>query len=182
MAKPLFIIGSPASGKSTFGKALARAIGRQFIDLDNYIENRFRTTISEIFANRGEEEFRLKERVMLLEAGEFENVVIACGGGTPCFFDNMEWMLAHGMVVWIETSPECLVRRAMRNSRRPMFKGLNAEETALKIKELLALRSPIYSKAHIRFSGEELENRTQISASIERFLSATKVFGGLCDL
>lgn len=74
------------SGKTTLGKAYSAATGLQFVDLDWYIEERMHKSISDLFAERGEEGFRLLEQRMLHEAGEFEDVLIACGGGTPCFF------------------------------------------------------------------------------------------------
>lgn len=88
---PIFIIGMPASGKTTFGRALARRLGREFIDLDFCITQRFRASVAEIFARDGEEAFRRREAAMLREVGEMEDVVVACGGGTPCFSSNMEY-------------------------------------------------------------------------------------------
>ena len=88
--KRVFLIGYMGSGKTTLGKAYSAATGLQFVDLDWYIEERMHKSISDLFAERGEDGFRLLEQKMLHEAGEFENVLIACGGGTPCFFD------AHG--------------------------------------------------------------------------------------
>ena len=84
--KRVFLIGYMGSGKTTLGKAYSAATGLQFVDLDWYIEERMHKSISDLFAERGEEGFRLLEQKMLHEAGEFENVLIACGGGTPCFF------------------------------------------------------------------------------------------------
>ena len=84
--KRVFLIGYMGSGKTTLGKAYSAATGLQFVDLDWYIEERMHKSISDLFAERGEDGFRLLEQKMLHEAGEFENVLIACGGGTPCFF------------------------------------------------------------------------------------------------
>lgn len=81
----IFLTGYMASGKTTLGKAYAKACGLSFIDLDWYIEERMHSTIRDIFATRGEDGFRQLERKMLLEVAEFENVIVACGGGTPCF-------------------------------------------------------------------------------------------------
>ena len=78
-SNPIFIVGMPASGKSTFGRALARRLGRRFVDLDAYIENRFHTTVRALFADRGERAFRRLEALMLREVGEFEDVVVATG-------------------------------------------------------------------------------------------------------
>ena len=82
------------AGKTTIGRVLARELGLDFYDLDWYIEDRFHKKIPDIFAEQGEEGFRDIERKMLHEVAEFENVIVSCGGGTPCFFDNMEYMNA----------------------------------------------------------------------------------------
>lgn len=119
---PIFIIGYMACGKTTFGKALAKAKGWEFIDLDFYIEQRFRMPITRIFAEKGEREFRRMESAMLREVGEFENVVVACGGGTPCFMGNMEYMNGRGLTVWLEATVERTVARLLvNNSRRPLM-------------------------------------------------------------
>lgn len=169
--RPIFLVGAPASGKTTFGRALARALGKEFIDLDKYIENRFHTTVNALFDTRGEEGFRQMERSMLQEAGCFEDVVVACGGGTPCFHGNMEWMNANGTTVWLQTTPRRIVERLMINrSRRPMFRSLGREEVEAKVASLLATREPFYSHAAILFPGEELENAREIDRSVQSFL------------
>lgn len=169
--RPIFVIGYMACGKTTFGYALARALKADFYDLDFYIEQRFRKTVTRIFEEEGEEAFREKESKMLREVGEFENVVIACGGGTPCFNDNMPFMLEHGTVVWLEASPECMLRRLMiNNSRRPLMAGKSFEEMKELVIKGLNERVPYYSKADIRFSGEELEDKKQIDSTVEAFL------------
>lgn len=169
---PIFLIGYMASGKTTFGRALARRLGRTFIDLDFYIEQRFRMPVAEIFSRRGEEEFRRMEREMLREAGEFENTVIACGGGTPCFFDNMDYILGRGMSVWLESSPECITRRLQENrSRRPLMASRSDAEIEEEVRRGLAARNPFYERAACRFSGDLLENRLQIESSVDNFIT-----------
>lgn len=167
----LFIIGYMACGKTTFGKALARAMGREFIDLDFYIEQRFRMSVSEIFAQKGEAEFRRIESNVLKEVGEFQDVIISCGGGTPCFYDNIEWMNLHGTTVWLNTPTERIVERLIANSsRRPLMAGKTPDEIRDTVGAGLSARLPYYSQARIHFSGRELENRTQIANTVTTFL------------
>lgn len=167
----LFIIGYMACGKTTFGKALARAMGREFIDLDFYIEQRFRMSVSEIFAQKGEAEFRRIESNVLKEVGEFQDVIISCGGGTPCFYDNMEWMNLHGTTVWLNTPADRIVERLIANSsRRPLMAGKTPDEIRETVDAGLSARLPYYSQAQIHFSGRELENRTQIATTVASFL------------
>lgn len=98
----ILIIGYMGAGKTTLGKVLAKDLGLQFYDLDWYIEGRMHKTVAQIFAERGEEGFRTIERNMLHEVAEFEDVVISCGGGTPCFYDNMQYMNAQGDTVYLK--------------------------------------------------------------------------------
>ena len=88
----IILIGYLGAGKTTVGKALSQSLALPFYDLDWYIEERYRRTIPQIFAENGENGFREIEQKILHEVAEFENVIISCGGGTPCFFDNMEYM------------------------------------------------------------------------------------------
>ena len=169
---PVFIIGYMACGKTTFGRALARAMDREFIDLDFYIEQRFRLSIRDIFSRKGEDEFRRMEAAMLREAGEFSNVVVACGGGTPCHASNMDYMLGRGLTVWLQASEERTVARlTANNARRPLMAGKSEDEIRAAAREGLAARLPHYERAHIIFSGEELEDRRQISRTVSAFLS-----------
>lgn len=168
---PIFLIGYMACGKTTFGRALAKATGCEFIDLDFYIEQRFRRSIREIFTTEGEDAFRKKESAMLHEVAEFENVIVACGGGTPCFSDNMEYMLQRGEVIWLEASPERITQRLVINSsRRPLMAGKSPAEIETSVVEGLKARTPYYSRANMRFCGENLEDRRQIDNTITKFL------------
>lgn len=115
--------------ETTLGKAYSAATGLQFVDLDWYIEERMHKSISDLFAERGEDGFRLLEQKMLHEAGEFENVLIACGGGTPCFFDNMDYMNHTGETVFLDVCPEVLFRRLkIAKAKRPLLANKTDEE------------------------------------------------------
>lgn len=172
---PVFLIGYMASGKTTFGRALARALGKEFIDLDFYIEQRFRSTISQIFAREGEEAFRRKEAAMLREVGEFDNVVIACGGGTPCYHDNMAYMNSRGLTVMLEASVERTVERLMiNNAKRPLMAGKSRGEIEAEVTRGLESRMPFYSQSRMRFDSEYLEDRRQIDDSVARFIETMR--------
>lgn len=168
---PLFIIGYMGCGKTTFGRALANRLGRQFIDLDFYIEQRFHASVASIFAERGEEGFRRLEWEMLHEVAEFSDVVVACGGGTPCFFDNMDYILSKGKVVWLDTSVERILTRVRKKlEKRPLLAGKNEEELRSFIAGGMEERRIYYSRAHIRTDSYHLENARQIDDTVSRFI------------
>lgn len=167
--KRIFLIGYMGSGKTTLGKAYARKNGLEFIDLDWYIEERMHKTIQDLFTEKGEEGFRNIERKMLHEAGEFENVLIACGGGTPCFFDNMDYMNRTGDTVFLDVCPEVLFRRLkIAKAKRPLLAGKNDEELMKTILSALEKRMPYYAQAQYRFNAEQLESYRQIDESVRR--------------
>ena len=165
----IFLTGYMGAGKTTLGKAFAKAKGIDFIDLDWYIEKRFHKTIKELFAERGEDGFRTIEKNMLHEVGEFENVLISTGGGTPCFFDNMEYMNQQGETVFLDVPIDVLFRRLkIAKHQRPILKDKNDEELRLFIEEALQKRLSFYQQAHHSFDGSFLESRSQINESIEK--------------
>ena len=167
----IFLIGYMGAGKTTLGRALAKELKIEFIDMDNYIEERLCKSISQIFAEKGEEGFREIERRMLHEAGEFENVVISTGGGTPCFFDNIEYMNRQGATVFLDVPVERLfIRLSIARKKRPLIMGKSDEELRCFIAEQLAKRLPHYSKAKQKFTADRLEDVKQIEASVKEFL------------
>ena len=169
--KPIFLIGYMGSGKSTLGHALSKATGLTFIDLDTYIENRYRKTIRDIFAERGEEGFRKLEKAMLEEVSSFEDVIVACGGGTPCFFNNMEVMNSCGTTVLLDATIESLHRRLCHGkAKRPLIAGMTDDELRGYIAEALAKRMPHYALAQHTFPSDHLEDIRQIRHSVERFI------------
>ena len=165
----IFLIGYMGAGKTTLGKAFARAMGLTFVDLDWYIEERYHKTVRQIFEERGEDGFRELEKRMLHETGEFEDVVISVGGGTPCFFDNMDYMNAVGETVFLDVDVKVLFRRLkVAKQQRPLLANKTDEELMTFIVEALQKRLPFYSKAKYVFNGERLEDRRQIQQSVER--------------
>lgn len=167
----LFIIGYMASGKTTFGRALARKAGLQHIDLDFYIEQRFHSSVKDIFAKKGEAEFRRIEGEMLREVGELTDVVISCGGGTPCFGDNMDYMNAKGLTVCLQASEDVIADRILdAGNKRPLMAGKSRDEIISTLREHMAVRLPYYEKAQISISGDRLENKAQIADTVENFV------------
>ena len=166
--QPIFLIGFMGSGKTTLARAMARKLDLEFIDLDLYIENRFRRSIRDIFAESGEDYFRRLEASMLREVGEFENVIVACGGGTPCFNDNMYYMNSRGTTVFLDASREVLHRRLMLGRhKRPLMAGKDSEGVFRGIDEGMAGRRPVYSLAKLPCCSDYLESRDQIDNSVE---------------
>ena len=145
----IILIGYMGAGKTTIGKILAKDLGVPFYDLDWYIETRMRKKVKQIFDERGEEGFRIIEKNMLHEVAEFENVVVACGGGTPCFFDNMDYLVGQGDVVYLRGTPDVLFRHLkMGKGVRPLLLGKNDEELLEYIKENVEKREEFYMKAN----------------------------------
>ncbi len=163
----IIIIGYMGAGKTTVGKALAKELGLQFYDLDWYIEARMHKTVPQLFAERGEEGFRKVERTMLHEAAEFEDVVLSCGGGTPCFFDNMDYMNAQGSVLYLKATPEVLYRHLlMGKTERPLLKGKQPEELIAFIRNQLAEREPFYSKARHTLCVDLMDSYDKIGITV----------------
>ena len=160
------------SGKTTVGRALAKELGMQFYDLDWYIESRRRKTVSQIFAERGEEGFREIERYMLHEVAEFEDVIISCGGGTPCFFDNMDYLNQQGDVVWLKADPEVLYKHLlMGKTERPLLKGKSPEELRAFIRGQLEQREPYYAKARHVVDVSLMDTYEKINITVSRIIS-----------
>lgn len=168
----IFLTGYMGAGKTTLGKAFARELGIPFIDLDWYIEERFHKSIRELFTERGEASFRELERTMLHEVAEFEDVIISTGGGTPCFFDNMEYMNSHGLTVFLDVHPDVLFSRLrVATHQRPILQGKTDEELYAFIVEALDKRALHYSKARYHFNAGLLESRHQIAESVKQLRS-----------
>lgn len=165
----IFLIGYMGAGKTTLGRPLADVMHLSFIDLDNFIEARYHKTVRDIFAEVGEEGFRQIERRSLMEVAEYEDVVIALGGGTPCFFDNMDVVNAAGISVYLKPSEEVLLRRLIIGKRkRPLLADKTDDEILDVIRQQLAWREPYYLKAKLVFESSHLECRADIAHNAEK--------------
>lgn len=167
MNRPVIFLGYMGAGKTTVGKAFAQDTGRRFYDLDWYIESRMHRTVKQIFDESGEDGFRSIERNMLHEVAEFENVVVSCGGGTPCFFDNIDYMNSRAETVYLKASPEVLFEHLkMGRSVRPLLLGKTPDEVKTFVKEQLELREPFYAKAMHTFDVSLLDNYEKIKTTV----------------
>lgn len=168
----IILIGYMGAGKTTVGKALAKDMGLMFYDLDWYIETRMHKTVAQIFEERGEEGFRVIEKNMLHEVAEFENVIISCGGGTPCFFDNMEYMNQQGDTVYLQASPEVLAAHLkMGKGVRPLIAGKTEEELHQFIRESLDKREPFYSQAKHIVNVDLMDDFDKIHITVDKVKS-----------
>lgn len=167
--KRIFLIGYMGSGKTTLGKAFSKEWGLTFVDLDWYIEERFHKTVGQLFSSLGEDGFRELEKRMLHEVADFEDVIIATGGGTPCFFDNIDFMNAKGETVFLDATMKALFRRLkIAKQQRPLLAQKTDDELMDFITEALEQRMPFYSQAKYTFQSDELENRREIQGSVQR--------------
>lgn len=145
-------------GKSTLGRRFSKHTKQQFIDMDNYIEERFYKTIPQIFAEEGEAEFRKKERKSLEELSEFTDIIIATGGGAPCFFDNIDLMNRTGKTIYMNIDPEILADRLLKSkTERPLIKGKSREELINFIDEMLKKRNEFYNQAHFQITEPDID-------------------------
>ena len=160
-------MGFMGAGKTTLGKALAKDLDVSFIDLDQYIERRYMKSVSQIFATRGEQGFREIESRMLREVGDFDDVIVSCGGSTPLIGDNMDYMLQHGQTVYLKCDNDTLLRRLkVARSQRPLIASKTDEQLADFIESETARREPRYLRAQYICPGDRLESRDQISDTI----------------
>ncbi len=161
----IYLIGYMGSGKSTLGRQLAAMLNLTFIDLDTYLENKYFKTVPQIFAEEGEESFRKKEQAALREVSEFSDVIVATGGGAPCFFDNMALMNETGACVFLDVDYEELADRLMGSkTERPLIKGKSRAELLVFIDELMQKRRPFYEKAHIIVRGKNITAQQVLDA------------------
>ncbi len=154
----IYIIGFMGSGKSTAGKKLASLLGWSFIDLDKKVEEHTGKTIPEIFLQNGEDFFRTTETGLLKDLKSQTNSVISTGGGTPCYSDNMDYMLKTGLTLYLKMTPDQLKNRLSESKgERPLIKDLDQDKLQCFIEEKLAEREKWYSKSEITVEGVNLD-------------------------
>ncbi len=150
----LFLIGMMGSGKSHWTKKLSKKLKCGGYDLDSLVETMEEKTIGEMFEQDGEDHFRKAEAKVLRWFGEKKTFVVATGGGTPCFYSNMDWMNKHGITVWLDEPVEVLVQRLMpEKDHRPLIKKLSDDELHDFLIAKRTERMPFYSQATYQLSG-----------------------------
>jgi shikimate kinase len=150
MKKVVYLTGFMGSGKTTVGKKLAAQLNYTFIDLDSYIEQQEGRSISELFNEHGENYFREVEHQCLQTLLKLEKLVIACGGGTPCFYDAMQQMNEHGITVYLQMNVLAIFNRLKQGRmQRPLIAGKSDEALRQYIDKKLKEREPLYLQAQI---------------------------------
>lgn len=144
----IYLLGFMGSGKSFVGQQLATVLDIEFVDLDDYIEQAENQTIASIFEQKGEAYFRNTESQMLKKTANFNNTIIATGGGTPCFFDNIDWMNEHGKTVFLNPTVDILFERLKsETTKRPLLAQKSEKELRQFISQKLESRLKYYEKA-----------------------------------
>lgn len=158
--KPVFLIGYMGCGKTTLGEALARQMELRFIDLDQFIEARQGMSVVQIFDDMGENRFRELEIDALNEVAAMTDVIVSCGGGTPCHGNNMALMNRAGITVWLTTSPERITARLLlpeQKCKRPKINTLSPDEVLPLVRKELKARTPHYSQSQLQFDSTDIE-------------------------
>lgn len=158
-AEKIFLVGMMGSGKSYWTKKIAKWIKSAGYDLDDLIEMNEEKTIAEIFSEDGEDQFRKIEAKILRWFKEKKKYVLATGGGTPCFQENMAWMKKEGIVIWLDESVEILVKRLNEEkAHRPLIANLNEASLTKFIQDKLIERHAYYSQANYRLSSDQISD------------------------
>ncbi|HRD58212.1 MAG TPA: shikimate kinase [Ferruginibacter sp.] len=153
---PIFLLGFMGSGKTHWGNQWANNLKLPFTDLDKLIEQNEQMSIADIFEKKGEDYFRQQETAALRMLKK-EASIVSCGGGTPCFNDNMSWMNKNGLTVFIDASPRFLLNNILREPHvRPLTKNMNEAELLFFIETKLLQRKQFYMQAKIILPAQEI--------------------------
>jgi len=152
-SKNIYLTGMPGAGKTTLGRGLAEKMGRSFIDLDDVIEEQMNMTVSAIFSELGESQFRVAEKRALESVLHENNLVVAVGGGTPCFYENMKKMNQHGITLFLDPSIDVLTERLRDDFKvRPKLAASSSLGEVL-LRTYLE-RKVYYGNAHYRLTND----------------------------
>ena len=166
----IYLIGFMGCGKTSIGRRLAKKLGYNFLDLDTLIEVKSKQKIPDIFQEHREEGFRKIERAALEDTFQLEDIVIATGGGTPCFFDNIDQINKHGLSFYLNRSCHFLVNKLFYSStERPLVKGKSKNDLDDYIGKLLANRDSFYKKASFIVTPPDGFTKKDIAKMIREF-------------
>ena len=158
MPQRIYMIGYMGAGKSGVAKRLAAKIGWQSCDTDAMFEEKYHITINDFFAKYGQDLFRRLEAEILRSTAQMDKVVVATGGGTPCFFDNMSFMNENGLTVFLSMSAKsAAIRLSQTKKKRPLTKGLSGDELLSFVEQQYEQRLPFYTQAQMTFKAENCD-------------------------
>jgi shikimate kinase len=167
--KRIYLVGLMGSGKSTFGKKLAEALSWTFVDLDKQIEEGENKSISALFEQRGENRFRMLEKEYLRKSSSKLQSVIACGGGTPCFHGNMDWMLQHGKIIFLNPPLKTILKRILpEKSERPLLQKITDKNLEPFMRNMLEERYQYYVRAHYTLCSETPSEKEVINILLKK--------------
>ena len=174
--KNIYLVGFMGSGKSYLGKYLSEKFNQKFLDLDQFIEDSVQISIPQIFSSIGEEGFREKEANLLRKTADFNQYIISCGGGTPCFNDNMQWIKEHGISIYLKTTEEILFKRLNnKKSGRPLLSNMSDEDLRNFISKKIIEREKFYVQAdYIYLQSEDNDIPIDLEKFIEDILQRSR--------
>lgn len=154
----IYLVGYMGAGKTTAARRLAQRLGWEVADTDDLFEAKYKISVCDFFNKYDEPLYRKLESEVLKETEKLENVVISTGGGTACYFDNMDWMNQHGLTVFLRISQKAVVDRLVHAKRkRPLAEGKSEEELVAFVEQHYTGRLPFYEQARITVKAEDLD-------------------------
>ena len=154
----IYIVGYMGAGKTTAARRLAQRLGWEVVDTDALFEEKYKISVNDFFNKYDEPLYRKLESEVLKSTESLENVVVSTGGGTACYFDNMEWMNQHGLTVFLRISPKAAVDRVIHSRhKRPLVEGKSEEELIEFVNSHYASRLPFYELAQITVKSEDFD-------------------------
>ena len=154
----IYIVGYMGAGKTTAAKRLAHRLGWEVADTDALFEEKYRISIDDFFQKYDEPLYRKLESEILKSTESLDKVVISTGGGTACYFDNMDWMNQHGLTVFMRISPAAAVDRVLHSRhKRPLARGKTEAELMEFVSQHYAARMPFYERAQITVKSEDFD-------------------------
>jgi shikimate kinase len=154
----IYLVGYMGAGKTTTARRLAQRLGWDVVDTDDLFEEKYKISVCDFFNKYDEDLYRKLEAEVLKSTESMEHVVISTGGGTACYFDNMDWMNQHGATVFLRISQKAVVDRLLHAKRkRPLSIGKSEEELTVFVEQHYTSRLPFYEQARITVKSEDLD-------------------------
>ncbi len=161
----IYIVGYMGAGKTTAARRLAQRMGWDVVDTDALFEEKYKISVNDFFNKYDEPLYRKLESEVLKATESLDHVVVSTGGGTACFFDNMDWMNQHGLTVFLRISPQAAVDRVIHSRhKRPLVEGKSEEELTEFVNQHYASRLPFYEQARIAAKSEDFDIESLMEA------------------